>query len=374
MDIRTYDGIATMLGAIIGAGVLGIPYVIAKAGIVPGVLMLLVLGIALLFMNLMLGEVVLRTKGDHQLAGYADIYCGPWGGRLMTISMVVGIYGALTAYIVAMGDILAQLVGGQPLVWMLLVFVIMALVLAQKLGAIEGYERVMSTVKVLLLVLVAVVAFAAPAFKAGNLSIPTVSWTLPFGVILFSLLGTAAIPSVREGLKGKFGNLHKVLIWSGIIPIVLYLLFTVAVIGVTGTSTTEIATQGLGAALGPMAIILLGVFALFAMASAFVALGEALKKSYEEDFGWLSITAWAATIALPIVLVVLGARSFISVLGITGALAGGLDGIVICWMYVKAKKTRSRKPEYTINVPTPVVWLLGVIFVLALVWAVAQIL
>jgi tyrosine-specific transport protein len=372
MDTRTYDSIATMLGAIIGAGVLGIPFVIAKAGIVPGVCILLVLGVALLILNLMLGEVVLRTKGDHQLSGYAEIYCGSWGRWVMTASMVVGVYGALTAYTVAMGDILAWLFGGRPIVWMVLAFVVMALVLAQRLRAIEGYERFVSTGKVLLLIVVAIVAFASQKFSYANLAIPTMSWTSSFGVILFALLGTAAIPSVREGLAGQYAKLHKVLVWSGVIPIVLYLVFAVAVLGVTGSATTEISTTGLGIALGPWAVVLMSVFALLAMASAYVALGEALKKTYEEDFGWLSITAWAATVTLPILLVLLGARSFITVLGITGAVAAGFDGIVICWMYVTAKKKGTRKPEYVIRVPKPVILLLALIFILALVWALTQ--
>lgn len=369
MDKHTYDGIATMLGAIVGAGVLGLPFIIAQAGIIPGILLLVGLGIALLLMNLMVGEVVLRTEGAHQLAGYARAYCGRTGFWLMTASMVIGVYGALTAYLIGMGDSLSLLFGGSRLFWVFLSFCIMALVLIQRLKAIEGYERVASTIKIALMASVTVVAFASADFSAARIALPTLSWTAPFGIILFAYLGTAAIPEVREGLGKGTRKLRSILLWSSILPIGLYLLFVLATLGVSGAATSEIATVGLGQALGSRAVLLLNLFALFALSSAFVALGEALKKSYEEDFGWLSINAWTLTVLVPMLLVLVGTQSFVAVLGFTGALAAGLDGIVICWMYAVARKKGTRKPEYSLRLPPAALWILGLLFVLAIAWA-----
>ncbi|MEM2916630.1 MAG: aromatic amino acid transport family protein [Candidatus Woesearchaeota archaeon] len=85
-----YEAVATLVGTIIGAGVLGIPYVMAKAGFLTGLLVLLLLGMVILTVNLCIGEVVLRTKGIHQLTGYVGIYLGDRGRRLMTLAMIIG--------------------------------------------------------------------------------------------------------------------------------------------------------------------------------------------------------------------------------------------------------------------------------------------
>ena len=69
-----YAAIATLVGTIIGAGVLGIPYVISQAGFITGLVNLVILGVAVLLLYLFVGEVVLRTRGNHQLTGYAEIY------------------------------------------------------------------------------------------------------------------------------------------------------------------------------------------------------------------------------------------------------------------------------------------------------------
>ena len=87
MDKNVPRAIAMLCGTVIGAGVLGIPYVIAQAGFLVGLLSILVLGLAVLFLNLFIGEIVLRTPGNHQLPGYAEKYLGKWGKRVFMFSM-----------------------------------------------------------------------------------------------------------------------------------------------------------------------------------------------------------------------------------------------------------------------------------------------
>ena len=59
--------ITTLVGTIVGAGMLGIPYVVAKAGFLYGSLIIILIGLAFLFLNLFTGEVVLRTKNNISL-------------------------------------------------------------------------------------------------------------------------------------------------------------------------------------------------------------------------------------------------------------------------------------------------------------------
>ena len=69
----------TLTGTIIGAGILGLPYVFSKSGFFIGAFWLIFLGFVMLFVNLCLGEVSLRTKKIHQLPGYAEKYLGKSG-------------------------------------------------------------------------------------------------------------------------------------------------------------------------------------------------------------------------------------------------------------------------------------------------------
>ena len=73
---QLFTAISIITGTCIGAGFLAIPYVTAKAGFLTTLIYIIMFSIILLFVNLYLGEIILRTKKNHQLTGYAGKYLG----------------------------------------------------------------------------------------------------------------------------------------------------------------------------------------------------------------------------------------------------------------------------------------------------------
>ena len=55
MDKKFWATTFTLTGTIIGAGILGLPYVFAKSGFLVGLFWLVVLGAIMIFVNLSLG-------------------------------------------------------------------------------------------------------------------------------------------------------------------------------------------------------------------------------------------------------------------------------------------------------------------------------
>ena len=80
--------VALMVGMIIGAGILAMPYVIYLAGFWTGMLVLAFIGVAIMFMHLYVGEVVLRTNGRHQLVGYVERYLGKKAKHILSFSII----------------------------------------------------------------------------------------------------------------------------------------------------------------------------------------------------------------------------------------------------------------------------------------------
>jgi amino acid transporter len=172
---------------------------------------------------------------------------------------------------------------------------------------------------------------------------------VPYGVILFAFVGTAAIPEVREEMK-KFKLLTKrVIIIGSLIPIAVYVLFTAAVVGLSGGFATDVATIGIASKIGGFGFVLLHLFAILAMASSFIALGYALKDMFRFDFNLPHWEAWALTMVIPGLLILLGVRSFIGALEVAGTFAGGIAGITVVLMHMKARKRSERKPEYQVR-------------------------
>jgi tyrosine-specific transport protein len=363
-----FAAIATLTGTIIGAGILGIPYVIAKSGFWVGMLNILVLGALILFVNLYLGEIILRTKGKHQLPGYAEKYLGKKGKILMLISSLIFLYGALTAYTIGEGQVLSFVFFGSiqfNLLFSLIFFFIMAVLVFFGLKIMEKCETA-GLIGVSAIIL-AIFVFFFSRINWHNFSFISsnpINWFMPYGVILFAFMALSALPELREELINNEKMMKRAIIIGSIVPIILYVLFTIAVYGFAGQSTPEIATI----ALGKLPCIL----AIFTMFTAFFALGLALKELFIFDFKIKHDSAFLLVIApvlfLSLLLIMFNLLDFIKIISLIGGVAGGLAGILLLLMLKKAKKQGERKPEYSIPLNWPLIIVLAIIFIAGIVY------
>ena len=341
---------ATLIGTVIGAGLLAIPYVISQAGFWTGVMDILIIGAILTIIHLYLGEITLRTKGFHQLTGYAEKYLGKKGKHIMLLTMMFGVYGALVAYLIGEGLALSAIFGMSPVFWTIIFFIITAVLIYYGLRAVTESETTIVPAMIVIVIIMAVfsiVKLDLAHFDGFNLG----KVLVPYGIIFFGFLGTAAIPEMREELVNNEKKLKKAILLGMLIPMAVYLVFTFIVLGVTGASTTQVSTIGLGIFIGEHMVILGNLFAVFAMATCFLTLSLAIKEMYIYDYRLNKNLAWAMTSVIPIMIyfIVRDFAGFGDVIGITGGLAGGLTGILVILMAWKSKRLGNRKPEYSIT-------------------------
>jgi len=367
----SFGAIATLVGCIIGAGILGIPYVVAKAGFITGLIDIVLIGIVIIIMHLYLGEIVLRTKGNHQLVGYAEKYLGKTGKNIMWFAMVFVTYGALLAYTIKEGDFFNALFntyfGGSPFTYSLIFLGLMAFLVYFELNVLEKSEILM--VLILLGVIFLICLFALPYINVNNLiSFNPGSFFLPYGVILFAFLGTVAVPEMKEELKENKAYLKKAIIIGCTIPLIVYALFAFTVVGVTGINTTDDAILGLGYTISYEMLVFGTLFGIMTMMSSFLILAFALKKMFGYDYNIDKFSSWFLTCSVPLVIFMLGVKSFIRTVGIAGSVSGGLMGILVVLMYIKAKKLGNRRPEYSIKKSNIMSWILILLFVFGIIY------
>lgn len=373
-SLKTLRAAALLTGTVIGAGVLGVPYAIAKSGFLTGLLMIVVIGLAMLILNLLFGEVVLRTSGNHQLPGYAERYLGRWGKRIAMFSLLFGIYGALIAYLIGEGQALSAIFGLNPLIFSLIFFTLVATIVFKGLKAITKSEIYFLAIVLLLVLVISIIAISSAKFNLANLATFNIyNILIPFGVIIFAFRGLEAVPEMREYLVRDQKKLKKAILLGSLIPLAAYIIFAFATLGITGVNTTEIVTAGLGESLGDGMIILGSLFAIFAMLTSFLTLALAMKEIFMFDYKLSPNKSWALTMFVPLIIFLSGATSFIKVVGITGALAGGTEGILIVLMYWKAKKHGNRVPEFKLGKLHLIGLLLILLFVIGIVYQILNI-
>jgi amino acid permease len=194
-------------------------------------------------------------------------------------------------------------------------------------------------------------------------------------VILFALAGAVAIPEMKEELAKNKSMLKRAIIIGALIPIILYLIFSIAVLGNCGKETTEIATTCLGNKFGFGMLLFGNLFAIFAMSTSFLSLGLALKEMYNYDYNIKKNLSWFLACIVPLILFFLvlffiQQERFFNTIGLTGGIAMTLEGILIVLMFNKAKKLGERKPEYEIKTRKLISTLLIIVFLLGMIYTI----
>ena len=341
--LTLFQAVALIVSATIGAGILGIPYAISKVGLTVGIIYIVALGLIMMMLNLMLGEVAARTNSTLQLVGLANKYLGRVGGWIMTVLFYVMLLGILTIYIIGEGEALSALFGGSNFVWSLVFFVVGSALIFVGLRTIKTVEFVLSLG--ILFVVLLIAAFSFPHVEMHNVAYSNLAFLLfPYGVILFAFNGTNSIPEAHRILSNTNKNFKLAIIISGLINISVYTLFAFMVVGVTGSETTELATIGLGNKLGSSMHIFGNVFAVVAMASSFLMAGLALRDSMRWDYKMPSWLASSTATFLPLLIFLAGFNSFIMMIDIVGGIFVGSQLLIVILIYWRAKSTGHLKP------------------------------
>jgi len=336
--------IATLSSTIIGVGLFSLPYITARVGFLVMLGYFLVLGAVVILVHLFFGELAIKTPDYKRLPGFAKLYLGKFGQKLALISTILGLFGTILAYLIVGGEFLKELFspifGGNATLYTLLYFAIAAGIIYSGIKAIAKVEF---WGLILFFLILITLFFRGQVFlNIQNLfPIPDLSFIfLPYGAVLFSIWGAALIPEVEEMLGEKKKALRWIIPIAILIPIVIYLFFIYLILGITGPQTTESALTGLRNILGDGIVSLTLIFGLLTTFTSFIALGLTLKKVFWYDLKIGKNLAWAFTCFLPLILFLIGIKSFISIISVVGGIMLGIDGILILLMYRKIRPER----------------------------------
>ncbi|KKS12798.1 MAG: Aromatic amino acid permease [Candidatus Yanofskybacteria bacterium GW2011_GWA1_41_6] len=361
-----------LIGTMVGVGIFGIPFTFAKAGFWVGFLFLIFIGFITLLLNLMYGEVILRTHEEHQITGYTEKYLGIWFKRAIFFSVALGLYSALLAYTVIAGDFLNNIFSSvfyaSPTSYSLVFFFVLSILI------LLGIRRI-SWVELLLVGLFAVVVLSILGVGINKINLSNFTgiqpefWFLPYGVLLFAFAGFSAIPIQRDILRSQENNFKKSILLAVLLTSALYLLFAFTVLGISGEVTTPDAVSGLYEFLGSKIIFLGSLFGILAVSTSFLMLGSAFLDMFHLDYNVPRKLAWLLVVAPPLVLFLGGLRTFIDIISLAGSVAIGLEGVVLTFVYIKSKSKGDRVPEYSLELPKFIYYLLIFMFGAGIVYA-----
>jgi tyrosine-specific transport protein len=363
--LKFINALAVFTGTIIGVGIFGLPYVASKIGFFPIVFYFIFLGAVVIIMHLLLAKVALGTEKFHRLPGYVGEYLGPKWKKIDLFIFGSGLVGALLAYLIVGGEFLRFLLspyfGGTALIYTLLFFSVGAFLIFRGIKSISQIE--LALLLVFFVILAIFFIRALPFINVEHLE--TINWkflVLPYGVVLFSLGGLAVLPEIKEMLGDEKEKLKKVIISGLLIAIVFYLFFVFIILGVSGPQTSREAISGFSQAIGNNIVGLGFIFGIITCFTSFLTLGLTLKKVFWYDFNLSKHLSGFIACFLPLFLFLLGLREFIEIIGLTGALALGGDGIFIVFLYRAFLRRKGLAKMNPLIYCLPIFFILGMIF------------
>ena len=368
-----FYAVAALAGTMVGVGVFGIPFSFAKSGFWVGAGFLAVIALITLVLDLMYGEVVLRTQRVHQLTGYTEKYLGKSHKKVVFFAAALSTYSALLIYTIIAGEFLNNIF--SPLTYIpsgaytLIFFIIMSLLVLAGIKRISWLELTLAALFSLVIIAIAILGW--PKVDFVNLSgAQKEFWFLPYGILLFAFAGFPAVPIQRELLADKERYLKKAIFLAVGFVATLYFIFAFSVVGISGDITTPDAISGLYEALGGKIVFLGSLFGILAVSTAYMMLGSAFLEIFHLDYGIPRKLSWLLVTIPPLILFLGGLRGFINIMGLAGAVAVGVEGMAMILIYAKAKSQGDRIPEYSLEIPRFLYYLMMLIFLAGIVYAV----
>jgi len=334
-----------MITTTIGAGMFALPYVIAQAGWIAGVLYLTLGATALSFVHVRYLRAVHEGNERYGLVGFVRRALGHVPARIASFLILGGLTLALVIYLILAGEFFELLFPGGYVWGVAVMWFFGSLPLLTRLSRLVMLELVGCAVIVIAIFLIFFDGVAGGASRTISAFDASFAF-LPFGAMLFALTGWTAVEPVAE-YAAKSGvslaRASRAMTWGTVLSALLYGLFALGIFWTSGAVTPNAVA---GAATWPLwkfgTLLTLGIFAMW---TSYVPIALEIKNGLHKDIGWRSAVANCFVFLAPLVLFALVFKDFLSVLGIAGTVFLGLEYAFIL-LATKGKIKESRAAHF----------------------------
>jgi amino acid permease len=365
--------LAFVLTLIIGAVNLALPIAVAGVGALPGIVMIVVLGILNLVTVVAMVEVVTRSGairyGNAFIGTVVADYLGSTASALLSALLTAFSFGILLIFYVGISTTLADATGLPAPLWMLVLFGVGLFFLTRgSLNATVASAIVITAINVVLLLVLS--AMALSQFRIENLTYVNLPWSEgnTFAPILLgALVGVILDIYAAHILVAIFGKMlldrdpggrsvvrgHAAGIGFAMLLNVIWVLAVCGAIApevLAGQTSTVVVP--LAAAVGPQIQVLGSIFVILSMGLGLIQFSLALfnlaRERVGDRFRWagsrgrflLSLAPVIAVLVVAEWMVLTGSGSFTGILGFLGVMVHSLMSGIFPMLLVVASRRK----------------------------------
>ena len=335
-QLTTWEAACIITGYGIGAGVLSMPYMAARNGLILSTLILILSLLASYVLHLMIAEIALKEGNGGQIISCLNRFLFRGKAKqvltvIFFVLMAVILVTNLAAYISGAEEIIVGLLPIPSIAAKLLFYVVAASVVLFGLKAVGVSEKIAVTV---IFALIAALAAASLLNVRNPLSLSAGSLNdalAYYGLAMFAMSAFFSVPQAVEGLDGDTKKIRKAVFLGLLNNFILILVISVCSL-LSSTEITELAMVGWSAGIGLWAQLIGGLFTVLAMLTTYWSLSLALGGIVDDMLHTGTKISWLLATLPSLILVLFNVAGFLDLM----RTPGGLIAIIIAVMVVPA--------------------------------------
>jgi tyrosine-specific transport protein len=341
MNTKLLGGVLLIVGTAIGGGMLALPIATSQAGFIHSTLLLFACWFVMTASALLVLEVNLWLPANSNIISMAKATLGGAGQLVAWLSYLLLLYSLLAAYMAGGGDFLHnlfQIIHIQLPAWLTVVLFagLLGFIVYLGIRSVDYVNRALMFTKLgayILLVICILPFVSSTKLAGGEFKYITASITVAITSFGFATI----VPSLRTYFNNDAIKLRKAILIGSLIPLVCYIAWDFAIMGViprdgsnglvsmlhAGNSTSAF-VNSLSALLQKDIITYLArIFTSICLATSFLGVSLGLSDFLADGLqvnkkGKGNIIVFSATFLPPLAIVLLDPRIFISALSYAG--------------------------------------------------------
>lgn len=341
-QLSVWEAACIITGYGIGGGVLAMPYLAAKNGLIAAGLILLAAFAASFVLHMMIADVASKCGEGSQIVSVFSRFLFRGKAKafltvLFFVLMAIVLCANLAAYIAGAADMLTGLLGLGRIAAMLIFYVLAASVVLFGLKAVAVSEKLMVGAIFAIIGALAVCSLMAQP-HAMPMAMGSVKDMLAFfGMAMLAFSAFFSIPQAVEGLGGDEKKVKKAVFLGLGNNFILIVVISLCAL-YASSEVTEVAMIGWSAGIGAWASVAGTVFTLLAMLTTYWSISLALAGIVEEQTHLSSKLCWSLATLPSLILALLPIGSFLDFLEVAGGAIAILVAVMVVPTFGRANK------------------------------------
>lgn len=346
--LTTFEAICMIVGNSIGTGIIAVPYLATKNSMMDVIWMVLLAYIVNVILHLIIAELSYNNGGVQLVKSFeGELFHG--AAKKLFSWVIFVVYG-----LAIMTGVSGNINGGAQIftnwfgvpLWtaQIIYYVIAGSVVFMGMKAVGIAQKY---AVVLLMGIVTVMTAGTFLHPVNALYTAPFHWNnllALYSMVVFATSANQAVIQVVKGLDGNPGKIRKVIFIGFALSSVFVLIVTMSVLlGTRGAINQELAYMQLGESIGKWAVVLAGVFSLFALLTTFWSNTLALRDVVHEQVGIGNRLSWLAATIPCILFAIFGVNSFIILTRIMSGVVV-LVSIMLVLTYGKSRRKAGKSP------------------------------